>query len=47
MAGHQPERKLKQAAGQQRDPDQQSYLGVAQPQITPDQRKRGTLSAVG
>jgi len=33
LPGDQAERQFKEAANQERDPDQQPYLGVAQPEI--------------
>jgi hypothetical protein len=47
VPGDQAEWQLKEAANQERESDQQADLGVAQPQIRADQRKRGAFRAVG
>ena len=46
LAGEDPKRQLKQAAGQQRHRGQQADLPVAQSQVMPDERERGALGAV-
>jgi hypothetical protein len=46
VTGQDTERQLKEAADQQRHRGQQPDLRVAQPQVVPDQRERGSLGPV-
>ena len=46
LAGQDAERQLEEAADQQRHRGQQPDLRVAQPQVAPDQRERGSLGPV-